>query len=794
MLKNYFKTSFRSLWKNKNFTAINIIGLTLGLSSIMALGLMLYQFLTYDSQFADKGRMAYFKTKAKEGTEFRQTPYPLLYAALSTCPDIEAGTHIQTWNNPWLKYKDKEVQENYCAYVDTGFFRVFSFPLKYGSADNALNEKSSIVLSEETAIKLFGNENPVGKVIAADDTVLLTVKAVMKHIPNNTSIKPKILLTTALLNDNPGFVQGANWYNTFAENYIKLKKDAHPEKLEQQLDQIVQTHYSEERKSERIKIVSFRKLVPETMGVIGNAIVSGSIAVIAFILLIVIVNMVNLNAGIMYARVKEVAVRQMMGSGKRSIFLQFFVENCIVIFGSLIFAFIFFKGVLVAQMNQMFSSQFGEIELDLSRSYPLVLLFILLGFLIAFAISAYPVWHLTSLKVTDAIKGKLSRGNRKSYTRTIFITTQFVLSITLIYITIILNKQLGHMKSVSLGFNPNDVVVVNLDLAFKNKKSSEARFDAILNNLRSNTMVKSFSTNSIIPTAYWNNFNQYADVLTNKEISLRQAGADAGYFSTYEIPLLEGRYFRNLPGNSEEGDVIINKAAMKAFGWKTAIGKQIKAKGSNTVYTVIGVTDDFKYRSLANDVEPLVHFYSGMQSLNNNYLSICTQKGKTMTVLAQLENDFKSMPSKRAFSYEMMTDKVDNQYGMLNNILKMTRYVAFLTIFIACMGMLGLISLFAKLRVKEIGVRKVFGAGVMDIVKLLSKNFVLMAIMASVIAAPMAWLLMSSWLQNFAYRIQIEWWMLMVGALAAILIVLVTLIFQAIKAAVANPVKSLRTE
>ena len=794
MIKNYFKTAFRQLWKNKNFTFINLAGLVLGLSSVMVLSVMVYQYLTFDTVHQNKERMFYLKSLNKDGSEYAQTTYPLLYEALKTCPEIEAGTHLQSWYAPWLKNNDKEIQESNNQFVDSGFFNVFSFLLKYGNAATALKQKYNVVLSEEAAQKLFGNENPVGKTISADDTVQLTVSAVMMHIASNNSIKPDVLLSTELLKDIPGFVQNADWYNGFAENYLMLRPGANIKKLEAQLNQLVQLNYVKERRNDKIKVISFSKLPSEGMGTVGNAILSGSIGTAIFILLIVIVNLINLNAGNMFNRAREVAVKQMIGSSKRSIIFQFCLENGIIVFASMLLAFVFFYYLLLPQINQIFGSQFGEMELNITKDYPVVIAFIIIGLVVVLAAGAYPALHLTALKVSDTVKGKLSTGNKKNYTRNIFITIQFVLSISLVYTTIILSRQMNHMKAATLGFNKDDVAIVNLDLAYKDTKSAEARFDAILNSLRSNSNVKSVSTNAVIPTAYWQNFNQYTDIISEKEINLRHVGADAGYFSTYEIPIIEGRSFRNVPDSNELNNVMINRAAMNAYGWVSAVGKQIKSKGGNEVFTVIGVTENFNYRKLTENIEPLLHWYSGKQSINNNYLSLLIAKGKSKEVLAQLQTNFKSIPSRRGFSYEFMSDRVDAQYKLLDGILKMTKYVAGLTIFIACMGMFGLITLFARQRIKEIGVRKVLGATVTDIVGLLSKNFLLLVLLAAIIAAPLAWLLMNGWLQNFAYRIKIEWWMLALGAIGTLIIAFVTVGFQAVKAAVANPVKSLRTE
>jgi len=794
MFRHYFKTAVRNLWKNKIFTGINLVGLVLGLSAVMVLSVMVYQFISFDKVQQDKGNMAYLKTIAKDGSDYIQTTYPLLDEALKTCPDIQAGTHLQTWYAPWLKYNEHEVQEDRTYFVDTGFFSVFTFPLKYGNTKNALNEKFSIVLSEETAQKLFGKEDPIGKTIAADDSMQLTVTGVLKHIASNNSIRPDVLLTTSLLKDYPGFKENANWYNGFAQNFIRLKPNANIAKLESQLNHLVQVNYHPERKSDKIKIAAFANLPSENMGSLGKAIISGSIGTIVFILLIIIVNLVNLNAGTMFTRAKEVAVKQMLGSGKKNIIVQFCLENALVVFISLLLAVLFFYYLLIPQINNMFGNQFGEMEISFTQDYPLLLLFFGAGLLIVIIAAAYPAWHLTALKVTDTVKGKITGNSKKSITRSAFITLQFVLSMLLIYTTVILNSQVQHMKSASLGFNKDDVAVVNLDLAFKNEKAAAAQFDAVLNSLSNDPGIKSVSTNRVVPTAYHQNYNTYYDVTNSKEINIRHVPADAAYFSTYEIPLIEGRAFKNLPDSNEMGNVIINRAAMKAFGWTSAIGKQLKQKNNTMVFTVIGVTEDFNYQSLSSNIEPLLHFYDGKQSANNHYLSVLINKGHQKQVMQKIEAAIKTIPARRPFSYEMMSERVDKQYAMLDNILGMTKYTSFLTIFIACMGMLGLITLFARQRVKEIGVRKVLGANTGDIVLLLSRNFLLLATIACLISAPLANQFMSNWLQNFAYHIKIQWWMFVTGGLVAIGIVLLTVSFQSIKAAIANPVKSLRTE
>jgi putative ABC transport system permease protein len=793
MFKNYFKSAWRQLVKNKLFSAVNIIGLSTGLASIMALSLMIYQYVTTNDNLKGMDEMYYLKTDYR-GDQYTQTVYPLLGEIVKTCPEVQAATHIQQWYFPWLKYNDKEFQET-TQFVDTGYFKVFRLPFKYGNPATALKDKFSIVLSDEMAQKFFGNENPVGKIIAADDTMQLTVTGVLKPVPSNCTVKPTILLPTAILESNPNFKQGANWYNTFASNYLRLQKNADTKKLDAQIASIVKLNYAPEQKSNKVYAVPYSKILQEQSTLIG-VIMKGAVGAGIFILLIILVNLINLNTAGMYARSKEVAVRQMIGGSKKNIVAQFCFENGLVVFISVLFAWLLFSLLLFPAMNSILKDKLGEIETGIAKDYPLIFLFAGIGILFTIVAASMPALKLATVKVADAVKGKITSHNYKgSALRNLFITIQFVLAIILIGVAIIFNRQMSYMKSSSLGFNKDNVAVVKLDLAFRDQKAADTRFNSILNELKNNPHVKSVSTNGVVPTAYDQNYNTFIDPTTNQKVSLRQEPADAGFVPTYQIPIIQGKNFNDTLASSQQNAVLINRPAMEAFGWKKAVGKQIKANGENgTAYTVIGVMENFHYQDLQNNIEPLIQWYRGKPSLENRFLSVRTDPGYIKPVMNQLEQAFKTMPSRRDFSYELMSSRVDEQYALLDGILKVTNYIALLTILIAAMGMFGLISLFARQRVKEIGIRKVLGASVSGIVKLLSKDFLLLVGAAIIIATPIAWYIMKNWLQDFAYRINISWWMFVTAGIIAILIALLTVSFQAIKAAIANPVKSLRSE
>ncbi len=793
MLKNYFKTAYRQLFKNRLFSVVNVAGLSVGLASVMALSILVYQFATADSNQKDIHQMYYLKTRAPDGAEYKATTYPLLGAIVRTCPEVEAATHIQSWYYPWLKYGSKEFQET-THFVDTGYFKVFQFPFKYGNPATALASKFSVVFSEETARKFFGDQDPVGKIILADDSVQLTVTGVLQHVPANSTIQPTVLLPTALLEANPNFKSGANWYNTFADDYLRLSNTGDPKMLDEKIAGIVKLNYAPEQKNVKVFSVPFSQIGQENSSLVG-VIIKGAVGASMFILLIIGVNLVNLNTASMYARAKEVAIKQMVGGTKKDIIIQFCVENGLIVLASAVLAWLLFSAILLPTLDDLIKDRMGEIEMGLASDYPLILLFAGIALLFTLIAATLPALKLVAIKVTDAVKGQILSGHYQGgRMRNVFITVQFVLAITFICVTIILGRQIAFMKTSALGFNSEDVGVVNLDLAFRNQQVADTRFQSLLNELKKNPHVRAISTNQAIPTDYYENFNSFVDPLTNKEVQLRQAPADAGYLPTYQIPLIQGRNFDDALSASQKNAVLINRSTMNAFGWKEAVGKQIKSTEDPTLYTILGVLEDFHYQDLQNVVQPIIHWYGGKASLENRFLSVRTDPGYLVAVMEQLQVAFKSMPSRRSFSYEFMRDRVDKQYALLDGILKATNYIALLTILIASLGMFGLIALFAKLRLKEIGIRKVLGASVETIVRLLSKDFLMLVGLAFLIATPLAWFIMNNWLMDFAYRIQIRWWMFGLAGAVALCIALLTVGFQAIKAALANPVQSLRTE
>lgn len=800
MIKLFFRSAWRSLLRFRQFSLINLIGLTLGFSAVMALAVMLYQFLTTNGQFNHRDRMYYVKLHTTGGGDGMTTPFPFLDAILQSCPDIEAGTHNMTWSNPWLKAGQKEFEDR-TWYVDTGFFRVFSYPLQSGDPLTALRGKYNVVLGHDMAVKLFGSSAAArGKTVMMDDTVPLTVTGVLQPIPSNTTMRPEVLMTTALLKNNPDFAGAANWYNEFAENYFLLRPGADTAKLNAQLNRIVQTNFTPANRNATARLVPYARFVQNESGNMTMALIKGQEGAIIFILLVVVANLINLNAAMLLNRQQEMAIRKMMGSSKLNVMLQFAVENAMLVGTALALAFLLFADLLLPAMNNVLRDNVGAIALNIRHDYPLAGVFVVAGLVIILLAGSWPVLHFGRLRPMDAIRGKIVGrflgGRSSGYgARNAFITLQFVLATTFVGISLILNSQIRHMRTAALGFDQHQVLVAPIGLSFRDPRAATARYDVLLNDLRNNPAVEGFSTSWNVPTSYDDNFNAFTDPATNRTINMRQANIDDGLLPTYRIPLIEGRNFDSVVDKGAANPVIINRTAAMQLGWTHAVGRQLRPMGGgNILFTVVGVTEDYHYGTLTRNIDPVIHYFSGPQRLGTRFLSVRVRAGHEEAILQQLTAAFAQMPSRRPLTTQWLGHRIDQQYSLLGGTLKAINFIATLTVFIAAMGLFGLIALYTRQRVREVGIRKVLGADTVAIVALLSRNFVALVGIALVIATPVAWLVMHNWLQDFAYRIDIRWWMLAAAGGIVLVITLVTVGWHALRAALANPVEALRSE
>ncbi|WP_299890984.1 ABC transporter permease [uncultured Lacinutrix sp.] len=780
--------------KNKLLSTLNLLGLSIGIGSVLTLFFSVYAYYNADSNIEDQENIYYLKTTTTAGDAYKQTPYPLLKEIIKSSPEVIAATHLQNWNQPWLEYNESEFQER-TNYVEPEFFQVFSLPLKHGNPQTALKEKYSIVLTNNVSQKIFGDKNPVGKTLKVNDSLNLNVTGVLESISPYSAFRLGVLMPTELLEDNPDFVARANWNDSFSLNYLHLRSTTNIEQFESRVEELIKKNYKDPDLIASIKLMPFAGMRTDSIPVV-DTIISGCIAASVFILLIVLINLLNLNTSTMHRRTKDISVRKILGSSKKHIIVQFCIENGILVLVSIFISGLLFLGFLLPKLNNIYGADFGKISFNIINDYPVILFTVLLGIVVTLIVGILPTLRLISIPISTGIKGKLNTIKSNFLVRNSFIVLQFSIAILFICVAIILNNQIGFMKNASLGFNKENVIVGNIDLEFKNEAFATSKLNDLYSKLESNPYVKNYSISEVVPSNYNFSYTQFYDPETDTEMRTRYARTDDGYLKTLEIPLVMGRDFDENLDKADSYPVIINKTALKVLGWESIEGKRLKGKGSSGVgYSVVGVMDDFHYQDMQNEIEPLIHFYRGKDALAyHKFLSVRVTKGHESDVQEFIANRFDNISSRRQYEQQYLTDKVSAQYRLIEGMLKTVNVVALLTIFISCLGMFGLISFMAKRRIKEIGIRKVLGAGVVKIVILLSKDYILLVGIASVIAFPIAWYSMNAWLMDFAYSISLKWWMFGLSGFIALLIASFTVGIQALKSATVNPTKSLKTE
>ena len=792
MIQNYFKIALRNLWKNRLFSLINIFGMSVGMACVVILILFAQKCLTFDEFHAHSDRIYYIQTEIND-QKHEKTVYPILEQLQKNYPEIEAGTHIQTWYSPWIHYGTKDLQES-TVFVDSTFFQIFSFPLKYGTPTTALKGHNSIVISEKIAQNLFGNINPLGKTVTLDDTLQFKVSGVLEPIPSNSSQQFEVVLPTHLLFSLPDFKKRANWFNIFSPVFVLLKKGTDPKALEAKLPHIVKNHFVPESRDNSLHLSKFKHFI-HNQNPTFKGLIYGAIAIAVFLLLIISINLINLNMASALPRLKEVAVKQVIGATRSVILKQFWLEAGIVMLLSLWFSGFFAKYYLIPSFNQL---REGHMQLDISleHDYPTIVIILSISLLVTFVAGTYPAYYLMQLKTTEAVKGKISSNpQRGRFRQNSLIVLQFVLAVMLIVGTLGLRQQINFMKTTALGYDKNNVLVFNTNLDYRNSFAALSAGRVVLDELRQNPNVESFCTSTLTPVKYWYNFNEYYPAKNpNQSVRILHASTFENYFETYQIPFIEGRSFLDNSADSANHNIIINEAAMRAFGWKTAVGKQLRQQNDPTNYTVIGVTKNFHYQNLKESIEPLLHWYAGKQKLSNFLTIRLKDPAKASTLIKTVEARFKNIPSRRPLSHFYLSDELAKTYRPIDSIWQMISFVTLLAILIACAGIFGLISLVAKQRTKEIGIRKALGASVTNIVAMLSGQFLQLVGIALGISLPISYWLGQKLLETFAYRTQLQWWYLIFVAIFALIIALVSVSFQALRAALNNPVESLKTD
>lgn len=807
MIRNYIKVAFRNLWKNKGYSAINIIGLAVGLASCLLIFLYVWDELRYDRFHEKADRIIRVHSAIRFGgsdLNLAVASDPMGASLKQDVPQVEEFTRIYASEGAMLIKKGEVfISEPRIAYVDSTFFRVFSFPLLQGDPNTALNDPNTCVISAAAAVKYFGSVDAVGKVIERNDKTAFKVTAIMKDMPSNSHFRYDILLSMDNVNYNFGNYLSHNFHT-----YILLRNKEGIAAVEKAIPAFVNKYVIPQAKLfTGIKsLEEFEKagnrlsysLMPlkdihlnstsfPELGVNGNKqnvyIFS---AVAFFILVIACINFMNLSTARSANRAKEVGIRKVLGTDRKILISQFLTESTLVSLIGLAIA-ILITALVMPMFNDVAGKELTVKSLFMPGFLPLLLLIPIVVGLMA---GAYPAFYLSGFQPISVLKGKLAGGFKRSRFRSALVVIQFAATIFLIVATIVVYNQLRYIRSQNLGFNKDQVLIVDNAYVLGDKVA------AFRNEALRQPGITAGSISSYLPVENSsrsdNTYSKEAVMTSGSGLNMQTWYVDEEYLKVMGMSMKAGRFFSR-EFQTDSNAMVINETTEKLLGFDNAVGKNLYFSDGNEAtktYQIIGVVKNFNFESLRQKVGPLC-FMLGQSS---GAVSFRINTKEVEGLVGYLEKQWKAMAPAMPFSYRFLDDSFDQMYRAEQRMGKLALIFSILAILVACMGLFGLATFAAEQRTKEIGIRKVLGASVQGIVEMLSLDFVKLVLFAAAIALPLSWWFMQKWLMNFAFRVNIQWWVLPLAALIALVIALGTVSYQAIKAALMNPVKSLKTE
>ena len=806
MFKNYFKVAMRNLWKNKGYSAINIFGLAIGLATCLLILIYVIDELSYDRYNKKADRIYRVDGDINFGGThwvLAVAPDPLGPTLKKDFPQVEQYVRFRNYGGLLVKKDNQNVQEDKVIYVDSTLFDVFTLPIIAGDARTALTDPSSIVITEKMAKKYFNSVDVVGKTLVVSDTTNYKVSAVIKNIPVQSHFSFDFFLPLHTEESRQG-----NWLSNNFNTYVVLKPGADPKRLEGGLDIVVnkycfpqaeQLFHATAEEFKKTGTHVFYNLMPLTQIHLHSSKTAelgpnGSVqyvyifsAIAAFILLIACVNFMNLATARSSNRSKEVGVRKVLGSGRGNLIRQFLMESMMISFISMILA-IGIAELLLPYFNRVSGK---EIEIGLFSTwwlFPGLLLLILFVGLLA---GSYPAFYLSAFQPVTVLKGKLAGGFKRSWLRNSLVVFQFAISVFLIVGTVVIYSQLIFIRSRNLGFDREHVLVIQNCYSLGNQAKT---FRNELVNIRG---VESATMTGFLPTADYRNDSPLfpeASLDQKTAVAMQNWYVDENYIPTLKMQIVKGRNFSS-EMKTDSSALIINEAAAKLLPFDDPLNKTLYyliniQKRDTKTYHVIGVVKNFNFNSLREQVSPMALFYGE----ERGKMALRFKSANIPSLISDIESKWRTLAPNQPFNYSFMDEDFNNIYKSEQRVGKIAMSFSALAILIACLGLFGLVTYAAEQRTKEIGIRKVLGASVSNIINMLSKDFMRLVLIAMLIAFPLGWYFMNRWLRDFAYRINIDWKVFLIAGLAAMLIAILTVSSQAIKAALASPVNNLRTE
>ena len=796
--------------KYKFISFINLFGLTVGLTCCLLITTYIINELSYD-KYNKNAENTYRVTRSFNNQDgvvslnLSTVSPPFGYYFPGEFPEIKKMTRLFNIGTTPLKYKEKLINEPDVYFADENLFDVFTLQVLKGDPKTALKDPFSIMMSEDVAKKYFGNEDPMNKVLRSNNQFDVKVTGIYKGFPVNSHMHPGVLISFNTLKDSA--VYGAEnlrteWGNNSFFTFLVLPDHYNPKKLVAKFPAFLDKHMSMQyggKQASKFTSLGLQRLTDihlyshtdyeaEPNGDIKRVYIFSIIAF--FILLIACINYMNLSTARSALRAKEIGIRKVIGARKKELIFQFLSESVLISWTAILIAFVLLYFTL-PWLNEISGQQ---LSVSILLKWQVLLPLFITPFAVGILSGIYPALFMSSFQPVKTLKGLVKVGGGGISFRKVLVVAQFTISIVLIITTVIVFQQLRYMQQTSLGYDKEHIIT----LPYYN--SVNQQYEAFRNDLLRNSGIKNVARSSRIPTGRLLDA-QGASVFVGDSMKpvttdIKMVSADYDFIPTYGIHVVAGRNFSRAY-SMDTSNFILNESAIKAIGWKSpqdAVGKDFAYAGAKG--QVVGVIEDFHFESLRQKIVPIVLLNPPVSPTDSYFheLSIKLTGNNISGALAAVENTWKKYLPEIPYQYTFLDENFTKLYESEQRQGTIFTVFACIAIFIACLGLFGLSAFAITQRFKEIGVRKVLGANISSIVALLSKDFLKLVLIAAIIAFPIAWYAMSHWLQDFAYRIHIHWWVFVLSAILALLVALATVSFQAIKAAVANPVKSLRTE
>ncbi|MCF0049327.1 ABC transporter permease [Dyadobacter sp. LJ53] len=790
MIRNYFKLAFRSLLNQKVTSFINIGGLAVGMAFATLIGLWVQYEMSFDSFHPNGDRIALvMKHTLFNGQKKSQevTPLPLFYELQNNYPEVKrisrmdlGGQHSLSANGNSLVVKDG-------AFVDPDFLEMFDFPVAAGTAKTALKDPYSIVLTRDLAKALFGKANPIGKIVKLDNAYDIQVTGIVEALPKNSSIQFDFLVPFEFGVAVSDFLKNnkTNWGNNFLKTVVELKEGSDMQAFSKKIGPLnVQKDKSLKNQTLFLHPLSqwhLRGNYVNWVNTGGKIVYVRLFAIIGIVvLLIACINFMNLSTARSEKRAKEVGVRKAVGSAHIQLVLQFLCESVLTAFIAFLVSLLLIKLI----MPQLKDLGFENVHFDLNN-------FNLLGSVLLICLftgvlsGSYPAFYLSSFKPVLVLKGKFSPGNRSINVRKVLVVSQFAVSIGLIISTVIVYKQISYARDRPVGYRTDNLISIDAS------KDLTKNFVPLKQDLLNSGFIEAVSKASQPMTRIYNRWSDFS--WTGKEpgsdIALDALMTEWDFEKAAGLKFKQGRPFSK-EYKTDSNAVILNEAALKVIGYKDPVGKTMRS--GDRVITIVGIVENLILEDPYQPVYPLAILFNP-EAVNNIFLRLKPGSDLKKT-LAEVQAIFKRYSPSMPFEYSFVDQEFDKKFATENQVGKLAAILAGIAIFISCLGLYGLASFTAEQRTKEMGIRKVLGASFANLFQILSKEFIVLILISCLISIPIAWYFMNDWLRKYYYRTEISWWIFAASGLGALCITLLTVSFQSIKAALVNPVKSLRSE